>query len=83
MCIRDSYGTQGGAALRNVAGSFYDFTADHFTGTTATRLTEGADDWGGRAAAAWATQLARSPSYDQSADHFARSAQVIDLIYGR
>jgi predicted dehydrogenase len=79
----DFYGTQGGAALRNVNGSFYDFTADHFTGTHATRLTEGADDWGGRAAADWATRFAQSPRYDEAADHYARSAQVLDLIYGR
>lgn len=79
----DFYGTQGGAALRNVGGSFYDFTADHFTGTHTTRLTEGADDWGGRAAADWAARLARSPRYDETADHYARSAQVLDRIYGR
>lgn len=79
----DFYGTQGGAALRNVAGSFYDFTADHFTGTATSRLTEGADDWGSRAATAWATSLANSPHYDASADHYARSAHVLDLIYGR
>ncbi len=79
----DFYGTQGGAALRNVAGSFYDFPADHCPGPPAIPPTDGGDFGGARAAAAWATQLARSPSYDQSADHFARSAQVIDLIYGR
>ncbi|WP_349263167.1 Gfo/Idh/MocA family oxidoreductase, partial [Longimicrobium sp.] len=28
------YGTQGGAALRNVGGSFYDFTAEAFRGTS-------------------------------------------------
>jgi hypothetical protein len=27
------YGTQGGAALRNVGGSFYDFEAARFSGT--------------------------------------------------
>lgn len=79
----DFYGTQGGAAFRNVGGSFYDFTADHFTGTSARRLTDGADDWGGRAAAAWAIQLAQNQHYDPAADHFARSAEVLDLIYGR
>lgn len=79
----DFYGTQGGAGFRNVGGSFYDFTADHFTGTATHRLTDGPDDWGGRAAAAWAQQLAHSHRYDPAADHFARSAEVLDLIYGR
>jgi len=77
------YGTGGGAALRNVQGSFYDFTADHFVGTSATRLSEGPDDWGGRAAAAWVRQLAQSPAFDPSADQFVRSADVLDRIYGR
>ena len=41
------YGTEGGAALRNVGGSFYDFTAERFDGTDAatrspTRPTHGA-----------------------------------------
>jgi predicted dehydrogenase len=77
------YGTNGGAALRNVGGSFYDFTADRFDGTHATRLSSASEAWGGRAAAAWAEQLARSPTFDVSADQFVRSADVLDRIYGR
>jgi predicted dehydrogenase len=77
------YGTEGGAALRNVAGSFYDFTAEHFTGTSAQPLASPPDDWGGRAAAAWAEQLAVSPAYDPAAEQFVRSAEVLDRIYGR
>lgn len=77
------YGTGGGAALRNVAGSFYDFTAERFDGTAATRLADPPDEWGGRAAATWAEQLARSPSFDPAAEQFVRSAQVLDAIYGR
>jgi len=34
------YGTQGGAALRNVGGSFYDFVAERFEGTQTERLTD-------------------------------------------
>ena len=34
----DFYGTGGGAALRNVGGSFYDFTAELFHGTSRTTL---------------------------------------------
>ncbi|WP_085810760.1 Gfo/Idh/MocA family protein [Sphingomonas sp. TZW2008] len=77
------YGTRGGAALRNVAGSFYDFTAERFDGTAATRLVDPPDDWGGRAAAAWARQLARSPAFDPAAERLLDSAQVLDRIYGR
>jgi len=77
------YGTEGGAALRNVGGSFYDFVAERFTGTSKTVLASPPDAWGGRAAAAWAEQLARSPRFDPDAEHFARSAEVLDRIYGR
>jgi predicted dehydrogenase len=77
------YGTGGGAALRNVGGSFYDFTAERFNGTGAERLSEPPDAWGGRAAAAWAEQLARSPAFDPAAEQFVRSAEVLDRIYGR
>ncbi|MGK6354997.1 Gfo/Idh/MocA family protein [Sphingomonas sp. DT-207] len=77
------YGTEGGAALRNVAGSFYDFTAERFRGTATERLADPPDAWGGRAAAAWAEQLARSPAFDPQAGQFIRSAEVLDRIYGR
>ena len=77
------YGTKGGAALRNVGGSFYDFTAERFEGTQAAVLHAGADDWGGRAAAAWAEALAASPRFDAGAERFAASAEVLDRIYGR
>jgi predicted dehydrogenase len=77
------YGTRGGAALRNVSGSFYDFTAQHFTGTHAATLTAPPDAWGARSAAVWAEQLAASPAFDPAAALFARSAEVLDRIYGR
>lgn len=77
------YGTEGGAALRNVGGSFYDFVAERFTGTSKTLLASPPDAWGGRAAAAWAEQLARATRFDPEAEHFARAAEVLDRIYGR
>ncbi len=77
------YGTRGGAALRNVSGSFYDFTAQHFTGTHAETLTEPPDAWGARSAAVWAEQLAASAKFDPAAEQFARSAEVLDRMYGR
>ncbi len=77
------YGARGGAALRNVSGSFYDFTAQHFTGTHAETLTEPPDAWGARSAAVWAEQLAASAKFDPAAEQFARSAEVLDRMYGR
>ena len=77
------YGTQGGAALRNVGGSFFDFTAEHFTGTQARSLAGPPDPWGARSASVWAEQLAASPRFDPQAEQFVRSAEVLDRIYGR
>jgi predicted dehydrogenase len=75
------YGTEGGAALRNVGGSFFDFTADRFRGTTTTRLIDPPDDWGGGAAVAWARRLAVSRDFDPQAEQFVRLAGVLDDIY--
>jgi predicted dehydrogenase len=77
------YGTQGGLALRNVAGSFYDFTAERFWGTTRQVLQAPPDDWGGRAAIAWAQQLATRPQFDPDVAHAVTVAEVLDAIYGR
>jgi predicted dehydrogenase len=77
------FGSRGSAALRNVAGSFYDFTASHARGTRRTTLVEPPDAWGGRAAVAWARRLARDGGYDDAADRLVDLAAAIDAIYGR
>jgi predicted dehydrogenase len=77
------YGTEGGAALHNVNGSFYDFTAERYRGTAAETLSTPPDPWGGRAAAEWATRLAAGERFDAGADRLVTVAQVIDRIYGR
>lgn len=77
----DFSGTEGGAALRNVAGSFYDFTAERFRGTARETLASPPDEWGGRAAAAWVAQLARDRRFDPAADELVAVARVVDRIY--
>jgi predicted dehydrogenase len=77
------YGTRGGAALRNVSGSFYDFTAERFRGTSRQNLSSPPDDWGGRAAVDWATRLAGGARFDPRADQLTELAAVLDKIYGR
>jgi predicted dehydrogenase len=77
------YGTEGGAALHNVNGSFYDFTAERYRGTATETLSAPPDAWGGRAAADWAMRLAAGEGFDASADRLVTVAQVIDRIYGR
>jgi predicted dehydrogenase len=77
------YGTQGGAALRNVNGSFYDFVAERYRGTATEILAAPADAWFGRAAADWARRLAAGERFDPAAGRLVGAAQVLDGIYGR
>jgi predicted dehydrogenase len=77
------YGTQGGAALSNVGGSFYDFTAERFRGTARETLSSPPDEWGGRAAADWARRLAAGQRFDPAAERLVEVADALDRIYGR
>jgi predicted dehydrogenase len=77
------YGTEGGATLRNVGGSFYDFTAERFRGTTHECLSTPPDDWGGRAALDWAQRLSANEGFDPGAERFIELAAAIDRLYGR
>jgi len=77
------YGTKGGAALRNVDGSFYDFTAERFHGTRRETLCAPPDDWSGRAAVAWARDLAAGGRFDPDVARLVDVAAALDAIYGR
>jgi predicted dehydrogenase len=77
------YGTDGAVSLRNVDGSFYDFVGERLMGTTAELLSSPPDDWGGRAAVAWATRVAAGGRFDPCAEQYVRVAEVVDRIYGR
>jgi predicted dehydrogenase len=76
------YGTQGGACLRNVGGSFYDFTAERYRATARETLTAPPDAWGGRAAADWAVRLASGERFTREAERLLDVARVLDRIYG-
>lgn len=78
------YGTNGGAAVKNVNGSFYDFTAEKYHGTQKETLVSPPDEWGGRAGVAWAENLLNGSGYDaETADELIKTAEIIDRIYGR
>jgi predicted dehydrogenase len=77
------YGTGGGAALKNVGGSFYDFTAERYRGTSAETLVSPPDEWGGRAAADWAVRLGAGERFDPAAERLVTVAHALDRIYGR
>lgn len=77
------FGTRGGAALNNVDGSFYDFTAQQFHGTSRETLSGPPEDWGGRAVIDWAQQLATGNGFDPAAERLIELAVLIDTIYER
>jgi predicted dehydrogenase len=77
------HGTRGGASLRNVDGSFYDFIGERHRGTSRDVLYEGVDDWGGRAAVDWARGVAAGEGFSPKADRLSDLHEVLDRIYGR
>jgi predicted dehydrogenase len=78
------YGTEGGVEVRNVGGSFYDFTCERLSGTERETLVAPPDPWGGRAAVGWAERLAGGATFDaEEAQQHVRVAEIIDRIYER
>lgn len=77
----EAFGTQGGGAVTNVDGSFFDFKARHHQGTASRQLVVPPDDWGGRAGAAWAARLRRGAGFDPEAEQLVTLARVLDDIY--
>jgi predicted dehydrogenase len=77
------YGTDGGAAMRNVHGSFFDFRAERFRETSSETLSDPPDEWGGRAAVAWVRELGGGRGFDASTGEYVRVAEALDAIYGR
>ncbi|MDR0182623.1 Gfo/Idh/MocA family protein [Lysobacter arvi] len=77
------YGTRGGGAIRNVGGSFYDFTVDAFDGTRSTRVASPPDAWGGRTLIEWARRVGAGEGFDPQALALVDVASTVDAIYGR
>lgn len=78
------YGTKGGAAFKNVNGSFYDFTAEKYHGTHTETLVTPPDEWSGRAGVVWVENMLAGKRFDKkSAEEYIKTAQLIDRIYGR
>lgn len=78
------YGTEGGAAFKNINGSFYDFKAEKYKGTYNETLVLPPDNWSGRAGVVWAENILKGEGYNgTTGEEFIKSAEVIDRIYGR
>jgi predicted dehydrogenase len=77
------YGSRGAAAVRNVNGSFYDFTVERYTGTRRESLARYPDPWGGRALVDFARRLGGGARFDPLAERLAQVSAILDGIYGR
>jgi predicted dehydrogenase len=77
------HGTSGGASMRNIDGSFHDFTAERYRGTSRETIAAPPDAWGGRAAVDWTRRLARGERFDPAASRLVEVAAALDGIYGR
>lgn len=74
------HGTRAAARFANVGGSFYDFTAELLTGTSAAMQVSGQDDWGGRAALHWLAKVAAG-GFDPECAEYCAVADALDRIY--
>lgn len=77
------FGTEGGAELRNVDGSFYDFEIALNRGDHSELLGAPPDPWPGRALLDWTGRLRDGGGADRDLTPLATTAGVIDEIYGR
>jgi predicted dehydrogenase len=76
------FGTEGGAEIRNVDGSFYDFVVALHRRADTTVLAAPPDPWSGRALVDWTRRL-RAGGGCGDLGHLQTTAVVIDTIYGR
>jgi predicted dehydrogenase len=75
------HGDRAGATLRNLNGSFYDFTAEIFHGTKRTPLALAPDQWGGRALIDWTQRLSAGHRFDSGVNSVVHLAGILDAIY--
>jgi predicted dehydrogenase len=77
------HGTEGGARMANVNGSFFDFSAELLKGRDSIPIVSPPDDWGGRAAVEWARKLAAGERFAGTTSGLLETACALDLLYRR
>lgn len=77
------YGSKGGAAFRNVDGSFYEFVGEIYRGTKREIVAQPPDAWGGRAIVNWVRELSESREFRPDIEKLVDVAGVLDRIYER
>ena len=77
------FGTRGGAELRNVDGSFYDFELVRHRGRETEGVVRESGEWLGRGIVRWAERLAERPGYDPEIESSIEVTRIVDAVYGR
>lgn len=77
------FGTRGGAALRNIGGSFNDFVVERYEETHTRCLHRPSDSWAGGALIRWAKAVADGKGFDPECERLVDVAAAVDEIYGR
>jgi predicted dehydrogenase len=75
------HGTQGGAAWRNIEGSFLDFDLWVHRGNSRELLGLSLNDWGPGALCEWIARLQHDRSFDSSTSVIAECARIVDEAY--
>ncbi|MDX1951928.1 MAG: Gfo/Idh/MocA family oxidoreductase [Verrucomicrobiota bacterium] len=75
------YGTKGGLRVSNVNGSFYDFQAERFNGTSRALLSTPGEEWGGKRIIDWAQKLSLNSAFDHEITSIIQVSEVLDQIY--
>lgn len=78
-----AFGTSGGAELRNVDGSFYDFELARFSGRSGEVAVRESRDWLGKAILDWAGRLGEGSGFDPAIERSVRVSEVVDAVYGK
>jgi predicted dehydrogenase len=76
-----AFGTGGGAELRNVDGSFYDFELARFSGRSGEVVARESGGWLGKAILDWAGRLAEGGRFDPEIGRSVRVSEVVDAVY--
>lgn len=74
------HGTNGGAAMLNINGSFREFSGERYRGTASEIISSPPDEWGGGAILDWLVRLANGSRFDPEIERIVEVTKVLDQI---
>jgi predicted dehydrogenase len=77
------FGSAGGASLKNVHGSFFDFSVERYRGIKTDVFPAGDRRWFGAAAVDWSRRLQAGERFDPECERLIDVAVVLDGVYAK